>query len=315
MEEVKTKYDVGVIIGRFQAPMLTKGHVDIIKHVMQNHSKVVILLGVAHIPTTKRNPLNYEMREQMIRSEFPNVLISYIKDLKNDRQWAMQVDERIMDLIGPLKSVVLYGSRDSALNCYKSNGGCLPVRELEPVTYIDATNIRAKYSNTVYDEEYFRAGVIWATQNRFRTCYPTVDIAIVDTDRKRILLGRKSYESKHRFIGGFAEPNSDCYEDDAKREVFEETGLEISDLSYVGSAKLPDWRYSDVGGDRVKTMVFLAKYNFGTPKPGDDIMEVKWFDMRENFLDILEPVHVPLYELLKPHFLSLLNGDNSVNKS
>lgn len=292
MKPKETYYNVGVIIGRFQVPNLHEAHLELIKSIVDTHDKVIIFLGLSPCKTTTNNPLDFESRKQMILEKFPDVNVLYIKDEMSDEVWSKKLDNQIKDLVGPNQTVALYGSRESFLPFYK---GKYPTIELEPMRYVNSgTDIRRDVSNKVKASPDFRAGVIWAVNNQFPSVYPTVDIAIIDWDKNRILLGRKPNEDKYRFPGGFAMPDSECYEDDAKRETMEETGLEVGDLTYVGSMKVNDWRYKKEV-NKIKTLLFTAKYIFGCPKAGDDLSEVRWFDLNTLTDDVFVPNHKMLF--------------------
>jgi bifunctional NMN adenylyltransferase/nudix hydrolase len=105
-------------------------------------------------------------------------------------------------------------------------------------------------------------------------------------------LARKPDEKKWRFIGGFSDPTSVSLEEDAKREVQEEAGVEVGNITYLGSTLINDWRYRGEI-DKIKTALFVAKYVFGKPEGADDVAEVKWVSMNNlNKADIVEPHHV-----------------------
>jgi bifunctional NMN adenylyltransferase/nudix hydrolase len=101
-----------------------------------------------------------------------------------------------------------------------------------------------------------------------------------------------------RFVGGFASPNSECYEDDAKRETIEETHLECDNFMYIGSALIRDWRFE---GERnkVKTILFSCDYTIGTPIADDDIAEVEWVSLENLREDIFIEEHRVLFRLLR----------------
>jgi len=293
MKEKTKKYDVGIIVGRFHLPELHEAHIDLIESVLSRHPKVIIFLGVSPIKVSKKNPLDFESRKQMILEKFPKVNVLYMRDEREDAIWSAKLDSQIRDLIGPRQSACLYGGRDSFIPHYK---GKFDVIELEPTVYVSATAIRQKVSNEVQASADFRAGAIWATNQKYPTCYPTVDAIIHDVANKRILLGRKPNETKYRFIGGFAEPNSESYELDASREIREETGIEVSFPVYIGSCKIKDWRYRD-SEDQIKTLLFYTEYLFGSPQPNDDIDEVKWFSIDTLTPDSIVEEHRPLLEM------------------
>jgi bifunctional NMN adenylyltransferase/nudix hydrolase len=110
------------------------------------------------------------------------------------------------------------------------------------------------------------------------------------------LLGRKPHQQKFRFIGGFADPEDSCYEDSAKREASEETGLELGEVKYIGSARINDWRYRSEH-DKIMTLFFKATYTYGKPEAKDDIAELRWFSKNEIQAEQLVDEHQHLFTL------------------
>lgn len=297
--QVKAKsYDVGVIVGRFQTHELHAGHLGLIDHVRTQHEKVIIFLGNSPLWATANNPLDFQARSQMLREAYPDIIVNYIDDMNSDEKWSAKLDRQLASLVSPAQSVVLYGSRDSFIPHYE---GRHDTRELESSQVFSGTAERKLIAagNTKASAD-FRAGVIWAASARFPTAFTTVDIAIFDDAGERLLLGRKPDEDLFRFIGGFSDPGSDSFEADAKREVQEETGIAMGDLTYIGSRRVDDWRYRSEQ-DCIKTMLFVGKRIYGAPKPDDDIAEVRWFDWnRIKGIDVME-AHRPLLEMLAGH--------------
>jgi bifunctional NMN adenylyltransferase/nudix hydrolase len=294
MQPAQDQYDVGVIVGRFQVHELHQAHHDLINYVCNRHEKVLIVLGLAPLPVSSNNPLDFEARKQMLLDSFPEISVLYIKDMHDDELWSGRLDSIVSDFVSPGQTVVLYGGRDSFLEHYH---GVWPTQELVQTTFMSGSAQRKTIARSrTRASADFRAGVIWASQSRFPTVYTTVDIAILNEDRTQVLLGRKPNEKLYRFLGGFAEPSSDTFEQDARREVAEEGGIEVGDLKYIGSANIPDWRYRNEP-DCIRTMMFTAKYLHGRPHPGDDIEEVKWFDLTGTNLPIM-PNHRPLMAML-----------------
>lgn len=297
MQTALPNYDIGVIIGRFQVHELHDAHRDLISHVCERHEKVLILLGISPLSVSTSNPLDFESRKQMILAEFPRITVLYVKDQPSDELWSRKVDEIINDFGRPGQSNVIYGSRDSFISHYT---GRFPTRELLAESVLSGSAVRKKIAkSSTRSTADFRAGVIWASQARFPTSYTTVDIAIIDEPGDRLLLGRKAGENQFRFVGGFADPASNSFEDDARREAREETSLEVGDLKYLGSLKIEDWRYRNEP-DCIKTMMFVATYVFGRPQPQDDIEEVRWFPMDVKDLQIVS-IHRPLMAMLRTH--------------
>lgn len=306
MNPKEIRADVGVIIGRFQVPELHEAHQDLIQSVINRHHKVIVFLGLSPCKTTFNNPLDFESRKQLILQKYPQVLVLYIKDEASDDVWSKKLDCQIDDILGPNQNAVIYGSRDSFIPYYK---GSFPIVELEPTRIISGTELRKEASNRVKSSPDFRAGVIWAVGNQFATCLPTVDVAIINREKNQLLLERKAGERLYRFVGGFAKPTSPSYEADAKREVMEETALEVSEPMYIGSTLIDDWRYRKEM-NKIKTLFFVCNYMFGSPNPNlncdisEHIAEVRWFDIatleRNIGSDVVEE-HRPLLEMLFKH--------------
>ncbi|MBC7865463.1 MAG: NUDIX domain-containing protein [Bacteroidia bacterium] len=268
------KFDIGVIVGRFQVDKLHEGHVLLIESVIREHKRVVIFLGVSSTLNTKNNPLDFVARKEMILQQFPQLNVMPIPDFPSDLDWSKEMDKRIRECC-PVGSVVLYGSRKSFVDYYH---GVFETKVLEPKDSPSGTEVRLEVSREVKASPDFRAGVIFAAYNQYAKVYPTVDVAIIDGEK--VLLGKKSNQDKFRFPGGFSDPSDDTYEMAAKREAFEETGLEIGDIEYVGSAKMDDWRYRSEE-DKIITLFFKSKFTFGNAVATDDLEELKWFDLNE----------------------------------
>jgi len=292
------KGDVGVIIGRFQVPELHEAHKELIDSVCKEHDRVIIFLGLSPVRVTRNNPLDFEGRKQMILDDYPDVTVLYVKDQKSDEAWSRKIDSSISDLIGPDQNATLYGSRSSFIKHYT---GKFQTQELEQTRFISGTEIRKVISRKVKGHKYFRSGVIWAAYNQYPVSYTTVDIAILDGNK--VLLGKKPYEDKYRFVGGFSDPSSENFEEDAKREVSEETGLAVGDLKYLASFKIDDWRYRGEV-DSIKTLFFTAIYIYGRPEANDDISEVRWFKLDDKILDHIVDGHLPLMN----HLLTFIKG-------
>jgi len=307
MKIKQNKTDVGVLVGRFQVDILHEAHKDLINSVVEAHDMVLVFLGLSPARVTRNNPLDYEARKQLIQAEYPNVKLFYIKDIGNDEKWSKQLDSQIEDHVKPTATVTLYGGRESFIAHYK---GKYPTCEMEQESYVSGSEIRKKISNQVKASPEFRAGVIWAAHNQYPKVHPTVDVAIWDEKKEKILLARKENESKYRFVGGFAQ-GKETYEDSARREVAEETHIEISDPIYLGSHAVDDWRYRREA-DGIVTMLFEAFRIFGKPTPDDDIYELKWFNFENLIVDDLVPEHGHLLEMLKQN-TRLNTGEKNSN--
>lgn len=294
LAELQERTQVGVIIARMQGHELHEGHVDLIETVRARHGRVFIFLGCNVRVGDDTDPIDFKNRAAMIREKYPDIEIGQIWDNRADEVWSQNVDKLVRQWLNPGQKATLYGSRDSFIPYYK---GKFPTITLEPEINISATAIRNRIQVNYPSSKDFRAGMIYATALRYPVSYQAVDVAVFD-ENGRVLLVKKPGETKWRFIGGFAEPDSESLEEDAKREAGEETGIEVGDVQYVGSAKIDDWRYRK-SKSKIKSALFSAKYVFGRAEGADDVEFAKWFDTetlkRENIIE----EHGVLFDLLK----------------
>lgn len=293
-EEVK-EYDLGIIVGRFQTPKLHESHKKLFDYVCSRHEKVVCYLGLAPIMGTMKNPLDFNQRAKMIHEDYPNVQCFYIKDCRSNPQWSTTLDTMITDVTTWGQKPLLYGSRDSFISDYQDGGGKFDVEELESDSFISATQVRREASRSIISNYFVRLGMVLASLFRYPTAFCTVDVAIMDKDRTKILLGRKPDQSQFRFIGGFSDPNTRSLEHDAIRETMEETHIELSDPEYICSMIIDDWRYRGES-DCIKTTLWVGDRIGGDPMADDDIEEVRWFDMSDF---VWEEGTAPILETLK----------------
>lgn len=305
LREKEKNYDVGVIVARFQAHELTPGHIDLIDSVKARHDRVIVFLGLSALRNTIENPLDYRCRKAMLSESYPDIDVYYVDDIpSDDALWSRNLDAQILKWKNPNQTVVLYGSRDSFLKHYS---GKFDVRELEAANRISATEIRRRVCNNYPPNKDYRAGIIAATATRYPQVIPTVDVAIINREKELILVIKKVNEKKKRFTGGYA-MKSASYEIDARREVMEETKVEVSDPIYIGSALIDDPRFYGEK-DCVKTLFFVCDYMWGNPEVSndEDLTEniesyhwIKYTDLDEkNFQD----EHAPLVDLLRKHLV------------
>jgi len=310
-----TRTDVGVIVGRWQCAEPHDGQKDLINYVLgQNHNLTIIVLGKSLLGTaTKRHPLDVDSRIRMLQDYVYDLKFGFerkvsfavIEDIPGDNaEWSAKLDKIIAELAGN-RAAVLYGSRDSFLWAYE---GKFSTHEYKPLQLYQtsATEDRAECGKRVVGNKWWREGVIWATQNQFDAVYPCVDVAIFEGelippnfDNLYIWLGQKSktYQQQYLFIGGFADPGDTSYEYTAKREVKEEAGLDITNLSYVTSMQIDDYRYrAEI--NKIISILYLGQVCGGTPEAHDDItglVRVKWNDLS---MDHIAPPHQSFYKAL-----------------
>jgi NAD+ diphosphatase len=111
--------------------------------------------------------------------------------------------------------------------------------------------------------------------NHFPRTDPVVIVRVVDEEHDRLLLGRQGRWPEGRFsvLAGFVEPG-ETLEEAVRREVREESGVEVGAATYVASQPWPFPSSLMVGFD--------AEAAGGEPRPGDgELAEVRWFEREE----------------------------------
>lgn len=107
--------------------------------------------------------------------------------------------------------------------------------------------------------------------------------AVIEKDG-RVLMGRKPvdmppYPNTWHIPGGGLDPN-ETLEEGLKREVYEETGVEITDLERLPFSE--DFTESP-HGDVIHYifLVFLTKYKAGEPRAASDLSTLEWIPKEE----------------------------------
>jgi bifunctional NMN adenylyltransferase/nudix hydrolase len=278
---MEKEYTIGVLVGRFQVHELHDAHKYLIDQVAENHKKVILFLGVPKVVGTKKNPLDFDTRKRMIQHHYPNIVILALPDFGDDKRWSQEMDKRIKEVY-PIGEVLMYGGRDSFIPYYKNGGGQFDCKELDQYTFVSGTEVRKMVSEQVKDSADFRAGVIYQSYNQYPKVHPCVDVAILDSNQEKLLLAKRPFEDGWRFIGGFSHPSDVSFEQTAKRKIREDVGINlvVSELKYIGSTVIPDWRYQSEE-DKIITTLYKTVKGWGSIEPSDDVSELMWVDILE----------------------------------
>lgn len=287
---------LGVVIARFQCHEVTPAHANLLREAMKENQRVVVMLGVHPVPR-KKDPLDYSERFTMVwdwwiknrpaasTKDAPlDFFIIPLMDHPSDEAWARSVDQNIAAL-GLGGKVTLYCGPDGAAATYTKAGG---QHEAKTVASYErhATSVRAAL--TPRGTEDFRAGIIYASERRYVNPFMCVDILI--TDGERLLLARKPTDppNRWRMVGGFVDP-MERLESAAMREVKEETGILLQQVTYSNSGVVADWRYAG-GPENILSACFIGICRKDEqPVPKDDIAELKWFSLKEGIA--LDRIH------------------------
>ena len=300
MDIMKDKYDIGVIVGRFQVAELSEAHKNLINSVINNHKQCIVVIGVSPTLGTKQNPLSYTTRMKMIQSDFSDVMVSYLMDKPSNKEWSMDLDSLIR-VICPLGSICLYGGRDSFISSYK---GINPTFETAVIHPHVGTKIREDIGKEVLNSINFRKGIIYASQNQYPRVFPTIDIAVTKKEGKNIevLLARRKENDLLQFPGGFVDPKDLSLEETAKREISEELDVNCEGrANYICSSLINDWRYSNTS-EKILTSLFQLEYSFGTGNPIDEFHSSEWIILSKNNINLIKENHKILFEHLLKYY-------------
>lgn len=297
---MSNKIKIGVIIDRFQLPTLHIGYKKLIDEVFSLSDKVLILVGQSPVKFSENYPLPFNIIENNIKSEYlsiTEVLPIYDRPVEKDYDpWSSELDYFLSTKYDPNQYVVtLYGSKDSFIEKYSGKYKSIILDILkEGLSDVD---IRNEISKTPILSEDFSKGIIYCIKNQYPISYQCVDTAIIK-EGTEILLGRKKFQTKWRFPGGFVDPTDDSLESASKRECLEECGdIELDDFQYISSQRIDDWRYRSET-NKIMTSFYKCKYIYGRATPNDDLEEVKWFKISEVNKNDLVNEHNKLWDKL-----------------
>ncbi len=290
------KLKVGVVVGRFQTPLLTEGHLHLLSYMCERSQTNVVFIGVHSSQPTKRNPLDYATRKRMVEGMYKGINVFPLHDQHSDELWSKNLDDKIEEEFSDeLCEVTLYGSRDSFISNYH---GRYKTVEVECVQCHSSTELREKTGQYPLDSPLFRAGVIYGAHKRFPSPYLCVDVTVIKDGK--FLFCKKPGEDKLRFIGGFVDSKDDGITATAIRELWEEAQVVGKTFTLIGEAKINDWRYVK-DEENIFTNLFVFTYAGGACVAGDDISELHWLKISELLEKDFMPQHHILLELLLKH--------------
>lgn len=290
---MKTNKTVGVVVGRFQTPVLHVGHRYILDVATELSDELLIAVGVSGGPASAKNPLDFDTRVLMLTEAYPHATIVPVFDNASDEMWSKLLDARIAETF-PEHDAILFGSRDCFISHYH---GVHPFREVKPRDHVCATDLRNAAVETPRNTEDFRAGMMYAhIKQSYPTSYQAVDMIIRHSTEDLVLIGRKPNEHGWRFPGGFVDPHDSHLEHTVRREAREELGdIEINGIRYIRSMRVNDHRYRG-SQHGLMTALFTATYVYGRIEAGDDLAEVRWQPI-DTLLEQLIETHKPLGEV------------------
>ena len=288
---------LSVIIGRFQTNKLHQGHLELIRQAKGAGNDILILIGTTAAIGTDKNPLGFVAVKHLFDTHFSTTPILPLEDMPSNKDWSDKIDGIIKDL--GYNEAVIFGGRDNSIEDYYVGKHQIIIIDQQGAH--SATAIRKEIAKEPINCPNFRAGIIHHVENRYPIVYSTVDIILwrYILNNMQILMGKKG--DKYCLIGGFIDPNDENLKQAAYRELFEETGIERSELAniermlvYKYSIKVNDNRYTGTK-DSIMTHVFEGCYD--TLPDKTKIQDKEFTEFRfigNNEIDLIQDCHKPI---------------------
>ena len=132
-----------LFVGRFQP--LHKGHLWVIKKILEENEKIIIVIGSSEEKFSERNPLTTEQRQILIEKALEesgidkkNYLIIPVHDINNIELWVEHLNKHVP------KYDKIYTGSDLVKKCYQKNPTAKVIDLNRDFFPISATEIREK---------------------------------------------------------------------------------------------------------------------------------------------------------------------------
>lgn len=312
------QYDAAVVIGRFQP--FHNGHVRLIEEAKKYSKNIIVLVGSSHIAPNTKNPFPYQLRDKMIRSVFPDVLVASVTDdLYNDQQWIAQVHAAVQRLTAAnnisSNRICLVGHKKDQSSWYLDAFPKWDYKSVEPVANCDGTEIRTTlfgirafskdipsavktvlkdWSTNCFDEferlvdEYH---FLKKYRQQFSSLpYPPIFVttdSVVINNGFILLVKRGAHPGKGLWAlpGGFVNAD-ERIQDGMIRELREETRISINDLSL--KAALRGTHVFDAPGRSLRGrtithagLFVLNEQDLPKVRGSDDAEKAKWIPISD----------------------------------
>lgn len=113
----------------------------------------------------------------------------------------------------------------------------------------------------------------------FDTPKPCIIVAVLNEDKILLLKQSYIYKNSKVLLSGYVTPG-ETVEETVHREVFEESGLKVKDLKYLGSEY--------VNKKEIVMLTFMAKYNGGKIRKSSEVEGLKWANIDDAISEMSE---------------------------
>ncbi len=320
------KYDVAVIIGRFQP--FHEGHKQLFLSALSQAQKLVVVLGSSESARSIRNPWTVSEREEMIQSHFLNdreklsrVHFVGVRDyFYNNSAWVNEVREKVCRLNPGSPKIALFGHSKDETSLYLEWFPEWTLIESDLISHFHATPMRESFlrsptslqtplagltSETQKWLSYFAASPIYQqlqTEQQmidkykedwksapFPPVFVTTDAMVLQAGHILLIRrGRSPGKGLWAMPGGFLDPH-ERLSDCALRELYEETQIDISEQEMRDSFVKVETFDHPLRSLRGRTLTHVHCYKL----KGDRLKSVKARD------DAAETKWLPVLDLSK----------------
>ena len=260
-----TKYDILVLIGRFQP--FHDAHLALVKRATALCNKLIFICGSANQPRTYKNPFSFNERKAMIYEATRGMLgpLEMIKEpnidtIYNDQAWVVRVQAIVAKHSAPGDKIGIIGHKKDPSSYYLEMFPQWGFEEIPLLQPLDATDIRDLYFKRDVNMDFLRNVVpptTFAFLDKFKNTpefdqivkerefvteykkqyaglkYPPIFVtadAVVMQSGHVLMIKRRSEPGKNLWAlpGGYVNANTDRSVEDAMiRELREETMIKV----------------------------------------------------------------------------------------
>lgn len=152
---MECKHKVGLLCGRFQP--VHKGHINLIREALNHCDHLIIAIGSAQESGTKRNPFDYETRNELLRRSMrglgARVTMIPVNDreiLSEDSSWGKYLIKEVFEQTGVVPTINFSGVEGVRSHWFDE----VEIEQMEldrNITPISATALREAILNDDYD--------------------------------------------------------------------------------------------------------------------------------------------------------------------
>ncbi len=273
---------IGVVVGRFQTPMLTVAHKQLLKEANDENDRVVVFIQQKYVNLTDDSPLPYDIREYLVANFCHEHLDKAVDILPLIEQKYMSVllatiDENLMELHGYKSDYTLYTKKGSNYT------GLCKVKEFDINQMHSSASLREAACET--SRKCFRTlnGIV-ATSIYQKPVVHNFVVGLIKQENG-ILVERR--HKKFNLPTVELTVSDDTMEEALENYIFASNPLaRITNSDYVKGFKIADWRFRNCN-DTAYYHLFTSRWLSGDLK---DLMLYKPPFNPEFFEDEYKPI-------------------------